>query len=85
MSLLGGCSRLLLGRYASSLLTCLMQSMSSLATKCADPERLAWTLAPPSSSKVTVSFWTALMTSGPTMNMKDLSLTMNTKSLRIGA
>ena len=33
-------------------------------------------MAPPSSSKVTSSFVTALMTSGPVMNMCEVSLTM---------
>ena len=52
--------------------------------KLAMPERLAWVVAPPSSSKVTSSPVTALITSGPVMNMCDVPFTMNTKSVMAG-
>ncbi len=40
--------------------------------------------APPSSSKVTSSPVTVFTTSGPVMNMYELSLTMRTKSVMAG-
>ena len=52
--------------------------------KLAMPERLACVNAPPSSSNVTSSPVTALMTSGPVMNMCEVPLTMNTKSVMAG-
>ena len=52
--------------------------------KPAMPERLAWVFAPPSSSNVTSSPVTALITSGPVMNMCEVPLTMNTKSVMAG-
>ena len=41
-------------------------------------------MAPPRSSLVTSSWVTALITSGPVMNMYEVSLTMNTKSVMAG-
>ena len=50
----------------------------------ATPEMLACVMAPPSSSNVTSSPVTVLITSGPVMNMCDVSLTMNVKSVMAG-
>ena len=50
----------------------------------ATPDCLAWTRAPPSSSCVTDSPVTVLMTSGPVMNMYEVSRTMNVKSVSAG-
>ena len=52
--------------------------------KLAIPERLAWVFAPPSSSNVTSSPVTALITSGPVMNMCEVPFTMKTKSVMAG-
>ena len=59
-------------------------SSSLSAAKCATPELPTWVDAPPSSSKETSSWVTALMTSGPVTNMYDESFTMNTKSVMAG-
>ena len=48
------------------------------------PDLVAWVMAPPSSSKVTSSPVTAFTTSGPVMNMQEVSLTISTKSVMAG-
>jgi len=55
-----------------------------LAHERATPDLLACVIAPPSSSNVTSSPVTALMTSGPVMNMCEVSRTMNVKSVMAG-
>ena len=60
------------------------QASSSSEAKCATPERELWVIAPPSSSKVGSSPVTVLITSGPVMNMCEVSRTMNTKSVSAG-
>ena len=57
------------GRKLNRYRTWARQSASSSAMKLAMPERLAWVFAPPSSSNDTASPVTALITSGPVMNM----------------
>ena len=57
---------------------------SSSAAKCATPDLVEWLIAPPSSSNPTSSPVTVLMTSGPVMNMCEVSLTMKTKSVMAG-
>jgi len=52
--------------------------------KWATPLSVLWVWAEPSSSKVTSSFVTALITSGPVMNMWLVPLTMNTMSMMPG-
>ena len=59
-------------------------SSSSAQAKWAQPETVLWVMAPPSCSLVTSSWVTALITSGPVMNMYEVSLTMNTKSVMAG-
>ena len=54
------------------------------SARWATPERLAWVCAPPSSSLVTSSWVTALMTSGPVMNMWLVDSTMKMKSVMAG-
>ena len=48
------------------------------------PDWLACVIAPPSSSNVTSSPVTVLITSGPVMNMCEVSFTMNVKSVMAG-
>ena len=48
-------------------------SRSSAAAKCATPEVELWVIAPPSSSLVTSSWVTSRITSGPVMNMYEVS------------
>jgi len=43
-----------------------------------------WVIAPPSASKVVSSPVTVLITSGPVMNMCEVSLTMKMKSVMAG-
>ena len=57
---------------------------SSSQAKCATPERLLWLIAPPSSSNPTSSPVTVRITSGPVMNMCEVSLTMRMKSVMAG-
>ena len=57
---------------------------SSSAAKCATPDLVLWVIAPPSSSKPTSSPVTVLITSGPVMNMCEVSLTMKMKSVMAG-
>ena len=59
-------------------------SSSLSAAKCATPDLPTWVAAPPSSSKDTSSWVTALMTSGPVTNMYDDCFTMKTKSVMAG-
>ncbi len=52
--------------------------------KCATPDFCAWAWAPPRSSLVTSSCVTVRMTSGPVMNMYEVSFTMKMKSVMAG-
>ncbi len=54
------------------------------AAKWATPDFVLWVIAPPSSSKVGSSPVTVLITSGPVMNMCEVSLTMKMKSVIAG-
>ncbi len=80
----GGGSRLLDGRKENRNRTSSRQDCSSGATKVATPDLEAWLLAPPSSSRVTSSPVTVFTTSGPVMNMCELSSTMKMKSVMAG-
>ena len=80
----GGSSRLFEGRKLSRYRTCARHSASSSAMNPAMPLRVACVVAPPSSSNVTSSPVTALMTSGPVMNMFDVPFTMKMKSVMAG-
>jgi hypothetical protein len=60
------------------------QASSSSDAKCATPDFVLWVIAPPSSSNVGSSPVTVLITSGPVMNMCDVSLTMKMKSVMAG-
>ena len=57
---------------------------SSSAAKCATPDFVACAIAPPSDSASTSSPVTVRMTSGPVMNMYDVSFTMKMKSVIAG-
>jgi len=57
---------------------------SSSDAKWATPDFVLWDIAPPSVSKSTSSPVTVLMTSGPVMNMCDVSFTMKMKSVIAG-
>jgi hypothetical protein len=57
---------------------------SSSEAKWATPDFELWLIAPPSSSKPTSSPVTVLMTSGPVMNMCEVSFTMKMKSVIAG-
>lgn len=61
-----------------------MQVSSSSYAKCATPEVSACTSAPPRPFWVISSPVTALTTSGPVMNICEVSRTMKTKSVRAG-
>jgi hypothetical protein len=50
----------------------------------ATPDLEEWLMAPPSSSRVTSSPVTVFTTSGPVMNMCELSRTMKMKSVMAG-
>jgi hypothetical protein len=65
----GGSSALLDGRYEKSSRVRRMLDCSFSAAKCATPDFWLCASAPPRSSLVTSSWVTALMTSGPVMNM----------------
>src|SRR6478735_1010859 len=80
----GGVSRLLDGRNENRYLTSSRQAFSSGETNVATPDLVAWLLAPPSSSRVTSSPVTVFTTSGPVMNMWDVSSTMKMKSVMAG-
>src|SRR5216117_4093768 len=58
-----------------------MAAFSSDAAKCATPLLEAWAVAPPSSSNETSSPVTALITSGPVMNMFEVPFAMMMKSV----
>ena len=60
------------------------QASSSSEAKCATPDFVLCDIAPPSDSKSTSSPVTVLMTSGPVMNMCDVSFTMKMKSVIAG-
>ncbi len=57
---------------------------SSSAAMCATPDFELWVIAPPSSSNSTSSPVTVLITSGPVMNMCEVSFTMKMKSVIAG-
>ena len=80
----GGSSWLFSGMNDSSSRIMSRHSSSSPQAKWAQPERALWVMAPPRSSLVTSSWLTVLITSGPVMNMYEVSLTMNTKSVMAG-
>ena len=61
-----------------------MHWSSSSEAKCATPDFVLWLIAPPRSSNSTSSPVTVLITSGPVMNMCDVSLTMKMKSVMAG-
>ena len=80
----GGASRLFDGRNEKRYFTSSRQAFSSGETKVATPDLVAWLLAPPSSSRVTSSPVTVFTTSGPVMNMWEVSSTMKMKSVMAG-
>ena len=57
---------------------------SSSAARWATPDLELWVIAPPSSSKPTSSPVTVLITSGPVMNMCEVSFTIRMKSVIAG-
>ncbi len=59
-------------------------SSSLSAAKWATPDVVPCVVAPPRSSAETLSWVTALMTSGPVTNMYEVFFTMNTKSVIAG-
>jgi len=80
----GASSRLFEGINDKSSRTIRNACSSESAAKCETPETLLCVTAPPSSSFVTSSCVTVLTTSGPVMNMYDVSLTMMLKSVIAG-
>ena len=81
----GGVSRLFCGRKREEVARVLEAAASSSSeAKCATPDFELCVIAPPSSSKSTSSPVTVLMTSGPVMNMCDVSFTMKMKSVIAG-
>ncbi len=80
----GASSMLLDGRNESRKRTSSITAFSSAATKVATPDRDEWLPAPPSSSRVTSSPVTVFTTSGPVMNICDVSRTMKMKSVMAG-
>src|SRR5262245_4336173 len=80
----GGSSRLFDGRNDMRYRTSSRHDFSSGATNVATPDLVAWLMAPPSSSSVTSSPVTVFTTSGPVMNMCDVSRTMKMKSVMAG-
>ena len=80
----GGSSRLFDGTKLNSSRIMLRHSASSWAMKCATPDFSLCVIAPPSSSLVTSSCVTALMTSGPVMNMYEVLFTIRMKSVMAG-
>jgi hypothetical protein len=68
---------------SSSRMTC-SASRSSAAAKWATPDTELCVMAPPSFSLVTSSCVTARITSGPVMNMYELSCAMTVKSVIAG-
>ena len=61
-----------------------MHSSSESRVKWETPERVAWVSAPPRASCVISSPVTALMTSGPVMNIWEMPRTMRVKSVMAG-
>jgi hypothetical protein len=55
-----------------------------VGARWATPDFVLWVIAPPSDSKSTSSPVTVLITSGPVMNMCELSFTMRMKSVIAG-
>ena len=80
----GASSVLFWGRYDSSSFTSSIACGSLSASSCATPLRLLCTTGPPRSTALTCSPVTALMTSGPVMNMKLVPSAMITKSVSAG-
>ncbi len=80
----GGFSRLFCGSIDSRYRTSAMQVSSSSYAKWQTPEVSACTSAPPRPFWVISSPVTALTTSGPVMNICEVSRTMKTKSVRAG-
>ena len=80
----GGSSMLLLGMKDSSSRMRARACSSFSAAKWATPLRALCVSAPPSSSMLTSSCVTALITSGPVMNMLLVSLVMMMKSVMAG-
>ena len=80
----GGVSRLFCGRKLSRYRASSRHASSSSEAKWATPDLELWDIAPPSSSNPTSSPVTVLITSGPVMNMCEVSLTMKTKSVIAG-
>ena len=80
----GGSSMLLEGRNDNRYLTSSRQVLSSGATNVARPDLVACVIAPPSSCWVTSSPVTVFTTSGPVMNMCEVSRTMKMKSVSAG-
>src|SRR2546422_1793783 len=80
----GGSSRLLDGRYDSSVRIAARASSSESYAKCATPEVVACASAPPSWSNVTSSCVTVFTTLGPVTNMYEMPRTMKTKSVMAG-
>ena len=60
------------------------QASSSGEAKWATPDLVLWAMAPPSDSKSTSSPVTVRITSGPVMNMWEVSCTMKMKSVIAG-
>ena len=80
----GADSRLFCGRYERSSRASSRHASSSGEVKCATPDFVAWAAAPPSSSNDTSSPVTVFTTSGPVMNMYEVSSTISTKSVIAG-
>ncbi len=80
----GGFSILFDGTKESSSRVRRRACSSSSAAKCATPDMALCVIAPPSSSFVTVSCVTVLITSGPVMNIYEVSLTITLKSVIAG-
>ena len=72
------------GRYESSSRVSRMPACSFSAAKWATPDFWLCASAPPRSSLVTSSCVTVLMTSGPVMNMYEVSFTITMKSVMAG-
>ncbi len=80
----GGVSRLFCGRKPSRNRVSSIAWSSSSKAKCATPDLVLCDIAPPSSSNPTSSPVTVLITSGPVMNMWEVSLTIPMKSVIAG-
>jgi hypothetical protein len=84
LSRTGAVSRLFDGRNPSRKRTSSSTALSSGAVNAAMPDLAEWVWAPPSSCCVTSSPVTVFTTSGPVMNMYDVSSTMKMKSVSAG-